>query len=109
VRASNIFEMLAKILEARTGRPAIVTAGEKGCYVSENARVTHVPAYKVTGEIDFCGAGDTFLSCLACATAAGFVLTDAAALACAASAVTIKKLKTTGTATRAELAARLAE
>ena len=103
------FETLAKLLEVRTGRPAIVTAGEKGCYVSENARVTHVPACKVTGEIDFCGAGDTFLSCLACATAAGFPLTDAATLACAASAVTIKKLKTTGTATRAELAARLAE
>ena len=67
--------------------------------------MTHVPAYKVTGEIDFCGAGDTFLSCLACATAAGFPLTDAATLACAASAVTIKKLKTTGTATRAEIEA----
>ena len=101
------FEKLAKALEARTGRPAIVTAGEKGCYISERSRVTHVPARKVTGEIDFCGAGDTFLSCLACATAAGFPLTDAAALACAASAVTIKKLKTTGTASRAELAARL--
>ena len=103
------FEQLAKLLEIRTDRPAIVTAGEKGCFVSANARVTHVPACKVTGEIDFCGAGDTFLSCLACATAGGFPLTDAAALACAASAVTIKKLKTTGTATRAELAARLAE
>ena len=76
-----------------------MTAGEKGCYVSENGRVTHVPACKVTGEIDFCGAGDTFLSCLACATAGGFPLVDAATLACAASAVTIKKLRTTGTAT----------
>jgi bifunctional ADP-heptose synthase (sugar kinase/adenylyltransferase) len=101
------FEKLAKTLEIRTGRPAIVTAGEKGCYVSANARVTHVPACKVTGEIDFCGAGDTFLSCLACATAAGFPLVDASTLACAASAVTIKKLRTTGTATRAELLARL--
>ena len=34
-----------------------------------------------------------------------FPLTDAATLACAASAVTIKKLKTTGTATRAEIEA----
>ena len=101
------FEKLAAALEKRTGRPAIVTAGDRGCYVSENSHVTHVPACEVTGEIDFCGAGDTFLSCLACATAAGFPLTDAAALACAASAVTIKKLKTTGTASRAELAARL--
>lgn len=101
------FEKLAAALEKRTGRPAIVTAGDRGCYVSENSRVTHVPACEVTGEIDFCGAGDTFLSGFACATAAGFPLADAASLACAASAVTIKKLKTTGTASRAELAARL--
>ena len=98
------FEKLAKTLEARTGRSAIVTAGDKGCYVSEDIKVTHVPACKVTGEIDFCGAGDTFLSAVACATAAGFGLVDAAQLACCASAVTIKKLKTTGTASRKELA-----
>ena len=90
VKATD-FEALVQYLAARTGRPAIVTVGEKGCYVSENMHVTHVPACKVTGEIDFCGAGDTFLSCLACATAAGFPLVDAATLACAASAVTIKK------------------
>jgi rfaE bifunctional protein kinase chain/domain len=100
------FEALVQCLAARTGRPAIVTVGEKGCYVSENMHVTHVPACKVTGEIDFCGAGDTFLSCLACATAAGFPLVDAATLACAASAVTIKKLRTTGTASRDELCAQ---
>ena len=102
VKATD-FEALVQYLAARTGRPAIVTVGEKGCYVSENMHVTHVPACKVTGEIDFCGAGDTFLSCLACATAAGFPLVDAATRACAASAVTIKKLRTTGTATREEL------
>lgn len=105
VKATD-FETLAKALEIRTRRPAVVTVGENGCYVSENAKVTHVPAFAVTGEIDFCGAGDTFLSCLACATAAGFPLVDAAELACAAAAVTIKKLRTTGTATRAELLAR---
>ena len=105
--APTAFEKLAAALEKRTGRPAIVTAGDRGCYISSGGKVKHVPARKVTGEIDFCGAGDTFLSCLACATAAGFPLADAATLACAASAVTIKKLKTTGTASRAELAARL--
>jgi sugar/nucleoside kinase (ribokinase family) len=97
------FDALARALEKRTGRPAIVTAGEKGCYVSEKGRVTHVPAFPVTGEIDFCGAGDTFLSGLAAAVGGGFALKDAARIACACSAVTIKKLKTTGTASRAEL------
>jgi rfaE bifunctional protein kinase chain/domain len=106
VKATD-FEQLANLMEVRTGRPAIVTAGEKGCYVSTNGQVAHVPACKVTGEIDFCGAGDTFLSALATATAGGFSLVDAATLACAASAVTIKKLRTTGTANRAELRTRL--
>lgn len=101
------FEKLAKALEARTGRPTIVTAGDRGCYVSKKGDVTHVPACKVTGEIDFCGAGDTFLSATACATAAGFGLVDAATIGCSASAVTIKKLKTTGTANRRELASSL--
>ena len=101
------FEKLAAALEKRTGRPAIVTAGERGCYVSEKGKVVHVKACKVTGEIDFCGAGDTFLSGLAVSTAAGFGLSDAATIACCCSAVTIKKLKTTGTANRQELAGTL--
>ena len=101
------FAKLAAALEKRTSRPAIVTAGDKGCFVSERGKVRHVPAVKVTGEIDFCGAGDTFLSGLAVSTAAGFALADAARIACACSSVTIKKLKTTGTASRAELAAAL--
>jgi len=105
--APDNFAKLATALEKRTGRPAIVTAGERGCYVSDGGKTSHIPARKVTGEIDFCGAGDTFLSGLACALGGGFALADAATLACAASAVTIKKLKTTGTASRAELAARL--
>lgn len=105
--APTAFEKLAVALEKRTGRPAIVTAGDRGCYVSQRGEATHIPACKVEGEIDFCGAGDTFLSALACSTAAGFSLVDAAAIGCAASAVTIKKFKTTGTANRRELAQAL--
>ena len=102
-------ERLAAALGERTGRPAVVTAGEGGCCVADGGRVTHVPARKVTGEIDFCGAGDTFLSAFAAATAGGFALVDAARIACCASAVTIRKLRTTGTANRTELAASLRE
>jgi rfaE bifunctional protein kinase chain/domain len=101
------FAMLASALEKRTGRPAIVTAGDKGCYVSENGKTVHVPARRVTGEIDFCGAGDTFLSGFAASIAGGFTVADAARIACCCSSVTIKKLKTTGTADRSELAAAL--
>ena len=102
-------ERLAAALGERTGRPAVVTAGERGCCVAEGGCVPHGPARKVTGEIDFCGAGDTFLSAFAAAMAGGFALVDAARIACCASAVTIRKLRTTGTAKRAELAVSLKE
>lgn len=101
------FAKLASALEKRTGKPAIVTAGDKGCYVSERGKTVHVPARRVTGEIDFCGAGDTFLSGFAASIAGGFKIADAAKIACCCSSVTIKKLKTTGTADRSELAAAL--
>ncbi len=96
-------------LSARTGRPALVTAGENGCFLAENGKATHVPAFHVEGEIDFCGAGDSFQAGLACAMAAGLPLAEAAIIANACAAVTIRKLHTTGTASRKELEAQLLE
>ncbi|MGI5869848.1 MAG: bifunctional heptose 7-phosphate kinase/heptose 1-phosphate adenyltransferase [Kiritimatiellia bacterium] len=101
------FDRLAMALEERTGHAAVVTVGERGCHVSEQGQVQHVDACRVEGEIDFCGAGDTFLSGFAASLAAGFPLHTAAVVACCCSAVTIRKLRTTGTATREELASVL--
>ncbi len=95
---------LVRQLSAKTRRPAVITAGEAGCVVSsDGVEAEHVPAVKVTGETDICGAGDTFLSAFACATAAGVSLEKAAAFACKASSIVVKKLKTTGTASPEEL------
>jgi sugar/nucleoside kinase (ribokinase family) len=63
----------------------------------------------VEGEIDFCGTGDSFQAGLACAMAAGLPLAEAAIIANACAAVTIRKLHTTGTASRKELEAQLLE
>ncbi len=95
--------LLAARISNYTGRPAIVTAGERGCVVANGADTTHIPAVPVTGETDICGAGDTFLAAFACATAAGASLNDAAALACCASSIVVKKIRTTGTASWSEL------
>jgi bifunctional ADP-heptose synthase (sugar kinase/adenylyltransferase) len=51
------------------------------------------------------GAGDTFISALACSLAAGATPVEAAATANLAAAVTIRKLHITGTASPAEVAA----
>lgn len=104
-QSKGSYDELAALLSRKNRRPAIVTLGSSGCMVCENGRVTHVPALKVEPPIDICGAGDTFLSALACALAAGAPIAEAAHFANTASAVTIRKINTTGVASRAEIAA----
>ncbi|MBQ3591052.1 MAG: hypothetical protein II979_03855, partial [Clostridia bacterium] len=61
------------------------------------------PAVPSEGPLDICGAGDTSLSAFACLLAAGASPGEAAEAASVASAVTIRKIGTTGTATREEI------
>lgn len=96
-------EQAALALSRKNGCPAIVTVGERGCYVCENGKVIRCPARHVEPPVDFVGAGDTFLSGLACAYAAGASICDAAGFANAAASVTVKKIGTTGTASPDEL------
>lgn len=90
---------LAKINNAKV----CMTIGEKGCLYSEGESVQHIKSRLVTGEIDPCGAGDTFLSAYSCAIAAGVSPSEAASFACLATEVTIKKIGQTGTATPREV------
>ncbi len=95
---------LVRKLANKNRQPAVITAGEAGCVISsDGVEAEHVPAVQVIGETDICGAGDTFLSAFACAYAAGIQLQEAAAFACKASSIVVKKLKTTGTASPEEL------
>jgi len=103
VEASGSYSDIALRLSEKNGRPAIVTLGSEGCIVTENGKAIPVPARKVTGEIDIVGAGDTFLSAVSLAYAAGASLPEAALFANTASAVTVKKLRTTGTASKEEI------
>ena len=96
---------LALAASRHTGRPAVVTAGSLGCYVARDGAVEHVPGERVAPPIDIVGAGDTFLAALGMAVAAGGDLCAAALAANLASSVTIRKLGTTGTATREEILA----
>ena len=105
VQAEGEYADIARLLSQKTRKPAIVTLGGEGCLVCENDTMTAVPARKVEPPIDICGAGDTFMSALACATAAGATLTEAAWFANTASSITIKKINMTGTATREEMQA----
>lgn len=122
-------EEAGKALLAHFGCAAVViTRGEKGMSVFEEgaARPVHVPAtsFEVTYErvgrpgvergatgrqvFDVTGAGDTVLSVLALAVAAGAELADAAVLANAAAGVVVGKLGT-ATVSAGELAAALGD
>ncbi|MBP5638320.1 MAG: hypothetical protein J6X55_02505 [Victivallales bacterium] len=96
-------QLMAERLSGQTNRPAVVTAGEVGCVTADGGETAHIPAVHLEGETDICGAGDTFMASFACAFAAGASLNEAAMLACRASAIVVKKIHTTGTATWNEL------
>ncbi len=102
-------EHMLRALHACTGAPVVLTLGAQGSMVYADDAVTPIPAHNVPPPIDICGAGDTFLAALACALAAGANLTDAARLGSLASAVTIRKLNQTGTASPGEILAAQAE
>jgi len=81
----------------------LLTLGEDGCLYCDGKNAAHIPAKKVVGPIDICGAGDTFNSAFSCMSATGCDPVTCAEVASAASAVTIKKIGVTGTATREEI------
>jgi len=62
-----------------------------------------IPAVPLSGPIDPVGAGDTAVSAVAAALAAGGTLEEAGEMGNLAAAVTVKKLRETGTATGAEI------
>lgn len=98
-------ETACRMLAQRNGQWAIVTAGGDGCYLSDGETVTHISACPAEPPFDICGAGDTFLSALACALGAGAEKQEAALLGNMASSITIRKLGMTGTASREEILA----
>lgn len=85
------------------GCPLFITLGEKGCLVLSEGESHLVPAIPVPPPIDTVGAGDTFLAALTAALAVGATPVEAARLGHLASAVTIRKLGITGSASPDEI------
>lgn len=99
----DALSVLAASISQKNERTTLVTLGEKGCFVAQDGQVLHSPACAVEPPIDFCGAGDTFLAGYGTLLAGGATPLQAAQIACLCSAVTIKKLGETGTASRDEI------
>lgn len=97
------FIATANKLAIMNGSKVCMTLGERGSVCIDGDNIFHMPANKIMPPIDFCGAGDTFLSTFSCAVAAGATLYEAAALANIAAAVVIRKIGITGTASKEEI------
>jgi rfaE bifunctional protein kinase chain/domain len=91
--------------QAETGRPVYITLGARGALLCAPPQSALIPAMSVRPPIDTVGAGDTFLAALTTALAAGATPWEAGCLATLATAVTIRKLHTTGTASPEEILA----
>ena len=92
-------------IAAATHHPVFVTRGEKGILACDGSAVYDVPGIRLAGEIDSVGAGDTTVAAIACALAAGGTVQEAAEIGNLAAAVTVQKLRQTGTASPKEITA----
>lgn len=95
----------AQQIYARSGQPVIITRGEWGMLVYNGQIYDTAPGVQIMKEIDIVGAGDTAVSALAASIAAGANLGEAAQVANLAAAVTVQKLRQTGTASSLEISA----
>ena len=95
----------ADALFAEHGRPVFITRSWRGTLVRDEAGVHEVPGVRLGGPIDPVGAGDAVVAGVALALAAGRTPAQAAMLGNLAAAVTVRKLKQTGTATPDEIRA----
>ncbi len=95
----------AATLRDRTESDICLTLGERGCLILRGEHMTRVKSIRVAPPIDIVGAGDCFLSAFSLALAAGADETEAGSIGALASAVCVKKINTTGSASREEILA----
>ncbi len=102
-------ERAAAELARRCGRAIFCTRGERGILLLEGGAQTEVPAYPVAGPTDPVGAGDSTSAGIICALASGATPAQAAAFGNLVASITVQQLGTTGTATPAQVRARILE
>ena len=104
ISIEDIERYAAEIYE-RSGKPVVVTRGNRGMIVYDGRTSTFIPGIQTLGKIDPVGSGDTTTSALAASLAAGASIEEAARLSNFAAVVTIQKLRQCGTASPKEIVA----
>jgi sugar/nucleoside kinase (ribokinase family) len=95
----------AAAIHAGIGQPVFVTRGADGLVAADAAGVHEVAGIALPPPIDPVGAGDAVTAAVAAALGAGCDVKTAARLANLAAAVTVTKLRATGTASPDEIRA----
>jgi len=93
----------ARAIAHRTGKPVFVTRGAHGILLFDGEKDEELPAVPLTGPIDTVGAGDATVAAISSALAAHASLREAGEMGNIAAAVTVKKLRETGTASAEEI------
>jgi bifunctional ADP-heptose synthase (sugar kinase/adenylyltransferase)/phosphoglycolate phosphatase-like HAD superfamily hydrolase len=96
-------EQICRELFLRWGAPLFVTRGNQGCVLFEGEGFREVPGLLILSPVDTVGAGDSMLSGIAAALAAGATPYAAAELGSLVAGVTAQKLMQTGTASPEEI------
>lgn len=96
-------------IHRRNSIPVFLTRGELGLAVAAEEDVTLIPGLQVIERTDTVGAGDAVIAALAASLAVKATPIEAATLANIAATVTVKKLRTTGTASAKEILAAAEE
>jgi rfaE bifunctional protein kinase chain/domain len=100
---SSDLQHYARQLYTRFLKPVFITHGSLGILLFDGKELAAIPALQLHGPTDTVGAGDTAVAAIACALAAGATWKEAATLATYAAAVTVQKLRQTGTANPSEI------
>ena len=96
-------------IHRRNSKPVFLTRGELGLAVAAEGDVTLIPGLQVIERTDSVGAGDAVIAALAASLAVQASTVEAATLANIAAMVTVRKLRTTGTASAKEILAAAGE
>ena len=92
-------------ISQRTGKPTFLTRAERGIVVADGDETHEIPGIQILEKTDTVGAGDTVVAALAAALGSGQDPRTAAKLANLTASITVRKLRTTGMATQAEILA----
>ncbi len=101
--SASELEKFGREIFSQSQKPVIITRGSRGVIVVDKSGIHHIPSIQINAKLDTVGAGDTYISALTLCLAAGIPPFEAAEFANFASAVTVQKLFTTGTATAEEI------